>query len=128
MNATLYLGPWLHLPRAWTGTFGLAILTSLPNLWVAMVLARRRRGAVLVSAVCNSDTINLAFGVCLPFSLLVTLGPSVLVRQWDAEALLVLTMLALGLAWRNHGLGRRGSVCLMVWCYLAYAVTRTLLR
>jgi cation:H+ antiporter len=126
VSAALYLGPWLHLPRAWTGTFGLAILTSLPNLWVAMVLARRRRGAVLMSAVCNSNTINLAFGVCLP-SLLVGLGPSVLVRHLDVPALLVLTLVALGLVWRNRGLGRFGSLCLIVM-YLAYAVTRTLLR
>jgi Ca2+/Na+ antiporter len=107
VNAALYLGPWLHLPRAWTGTFGLAILTSLPNLWVAIVPARRRQGAVLVSAVCNSTTINLAFGVCLP-PLFVVLGPSILVRHLDVPALLVLTLLALGLVWRNRGLGRFG--------------------
>lgn len=126
VNAALYLGPWLHLPRAWTGTFGLAILTSLPNLWVAMVLARRGRGAVLVSAVCNSNTINMAFGVCLP-ALFTAIEPSVRVLRLDVPVLLILTLLALWLVWRNRGLGRAASACLIA-VYLAYAVIRTLLR
>ncbi|MGH2346934.1 MAG: sodium:calcium antiporter [Chloroflexota bacterium] len=125
VNATLYLGPWLHLPRGWIGTFGLAILTSLPNLWVALALARRRRGAVLMSTVCNSNTINLIFGVCLP-AVFVALTPSVLVHRLDVPVLSALTLLALGLVWRNRGLGRIGAACL-VTVYLAYAVSRTLL-
>src|SRR5262249_18292364 len=66
VNATLYLGPRLGLPAAITGTFALAALTSLPNVWVAVSLVARRRGAVLVSAVCNSNTINAVFGICVP--------------------------------------------------------------
>jgi cation:H+ antiporter len=125
VNATLYLGPWLHLPRAWTGTFGLAILTSLPNVWVAFSLARRHRGAVLVSAVCNSNTINMAFGLCLP-ALFTTMAPSALVRHLDLPAMLVLSVLAVGLVWGNRGLGRRSAACLVI-LYLVFAVARTIM-
>jgi len=125
VNATLYLAPVVHLPRAWTGIFGLAILTSLPNVWVALALARRGRGAVLVSAVCNSNTINLAFGICLP-ALFTAIVPSATVLHLDVPVLLLLSVLAIALIWRNQGLGRRAATCLVV-IYLAYAVIRTLM-
>jgi Ca2+/Na+ antiporter len=125
VNATLELAPVVHLPHAWTGTFGLAILTSLPNVWVALALARRGRGAVLVSAVCNSNTINLTFGICIP-ALFTTMAPSATVLHLDLPVLLLLSVLAVVLIWRNHGLGRRAAASLVV-IYLAFAVIRTLI-
>ena len=125
VNAALYLAPVAHLPRVWTGTFGLAILTSLPNVWVALALARRGRGAVLVSAVCNSNTINLAFGICLP-ALFTAIAPSATVLHLDLPALVLLSVLSVTLIWRNHGLGRRAAATLVV-IYLAYAAIRTVI-
>ncbi|MGH2409541.1 MAG: sodium:calcium antiporter [Chloroflexota bacterium] len=125
VSATLELAPVVDLPRSWTGTFGLAILTSLPNVWVALALARRGRGAVLVSAVCNSNTINMTFGICLP-ALFTAMAPSVTVLHLDLPALLLLSVLAIALIWRNRGLGRRAAACLVA-IYLVYAVIRTVM-
>jgi cation:H+ antiporter len=122
VNATLYLGPWAGLPHALTGLFGLAALTSLPNLWVALSLARRQRGEVLVSAVCNSNTINAIFGICVP-ALFVSLQATGSERTIDIPALLLLTLLSLGLLWGGKGLERRGA-CLIVGGYLLFAVIR----
>jgi Ca2+/Na+ antiporter len=112
VNAILYLGPRAGVPDTLTGVFGLAALTSLPNVWVALSLARRQRGAVLVSAICNSNTINSVFGVCVP-ALFITLRVTSSVRMIDVPALFMLTLLALGLLWAWEGLGRRGAVLIV---------------
>jgi Ca2+/Na+ antiporter len=122
VNAALYLGPRAGVPESLTGTIGLAALTSLPNVWVAVSLARRQRGAVLMSAVCNSNTINAVFGICLP-ALIVGLQPQPIVRYLDIPALAVMTLLAVGLVWQGHGLGRKGAMVLVL-AYTAFAVTR----
>lgn len=122
VNATLYLGPRLGVPRAMIGTFILAALTSLPNVWVALSLVARRRGAVLVSAVCNSNTINVVFGICVP-ALFVSMHASSVVRMVDLPALLLLTVLTLALLWQGRGLGRVGGGLLVV-AYVAFAATR----
>jgi Ca2+/Na+ antiporter len=113
VNAALYLAPRAGVPQTLTGTFGLAALTSLPNVWVALSLARRHRGAVLVSAVCNSNTINVVFGICLlaPFRAL-QLAP--IVRHLDLPMLLALTCMAVVLVWQGRGLGRRGALVLVL--------------
>ncbi len=122
VNAALFLAKWMGVPQTLTGTFGLAALTSLPNVWVALSLARRHRGAVLVSAVCNSNTINAVFGICLlaPFR---ALQPAAIVRHLDLPALLALTLLSLVLIWQGRGLGRRGALALVV-AYGCFVATR----
>jgi cation:H+ antiporter len=122
VNATLDLGPRLGLPSSVTGTFALAALTSLPNVWVAVSLARRHRGAVLVSAVCNSNTINVVFGVCLPAPF-ISLKIAAVVRDVDIPALTALTLLSVALIWHGQGLGRKGSA-LVVAGYLMFAAIR----
>jgi Ca2+/Na+ antiporter len=122
VNGLLYLGPRAGAPSTLTGVFGLAALTSLPNVWVALSLARRRRGAVMVSAICNSNTINSVFGICVPVAF-VTLRVNSSVRMVDVPALLMLTLLALALLWAREGLGRRGAV-LIVGGYLLFAAVR----
>jgi cation:H+ antiporter len=122
VNATLNLGPRLGLPSAVTGTFALAALTSLPNVWVAVSLARRHRGAVLVSAVCNSNTINVVFGVCMP-SAFMAMKTTAAVRTLDIPALALLTVFSAGLIWVGHGLGRR-SAAVIVCGYLVFAALR----
>jgi cation:H+ antiporter len=113
VNAALFLAARMGVPQTLTGTFGLAALTSLPNVWVALSLARRHRGAVMVSAVCNSNTINAVFGICLlaPFR---ALRPASIVRHLDLPALLALTLLALVLVWQGRGLGRYGALALVL--------------
>jgi cation:H+ antiporter len=122
VNATLHLGPRVGLPSTFTGTFMLAALTSLPNVWVAMTLARRHRGAVLVSAVCNSNTINVAFGICLPAQF-TAMQLSSVVRHVDIPALAVLTAVSVALIWLGRGLGR-GGASIVVGGYVVFAVVR----
>ena len=122
VNGLLYLGARVNVPTTLTGVFGLAALTSLPNVWVALSLARRQRGAVMVSAICNSNTINSVFGVCVPV-LFVTLRVTSSVRMIDIPALFLLTLLSLSLLWAREGMGRRGAL-LVVGGYLLFAVVR----
>lgn len=57
---------WLHLSDAVLGLVVLAVLTSLPNLWVALHFARTARGTALFSSAMNSNTINLLGGLVVP--------------------------------------------------------------
>ena len=122
VNVALFLTKRVGVPQTFTGTFVLAALTSLPNVWVALSLARRHRGAVLVSAVCNSNTINVVFGICLlaPFR---ALQPASIVRHLDLPALLTLTLLTLVLLWQGRGLGRGGALALVL-AYGTFMVAR----
>lgn len=122
VHATLYLAPHLGVPNALVGTFGLAVLTSLPNVWVAVALARRHRGAVLVSAACNSNTINMAFGICMP-ALFHAWRPAAVVRAIDIPSVLLFTTLAPMLLWRGRGIGRTGGAAL-IGAYAVFAVLR----
>ena len=88
-----------------TGGLVLAVVTSLPNAVSAVYLARRGRGAAVLSTALNSNAINVVAGLLIPASL-AGLGPrsgqGLLVAGWYAG----LTVLALGLAFRGRGLGR----------------------
>ena len=88
-----------------TGGLVLAVVTSLPNAVSAVYLARRGRGAAVLSTALNSNAINVVAGLLIPASL-AGLGPrsgqGLLVAGWYAG----LTVLSLGLAFRSRGLGR----------------------
>ena len=90
-----------------TGGLVLAVVTSLPNAVSAVYLARRGRGAAVLSTALNSNAINVVAGLLIPASL-AGLGPNsgqgTLVAAWYAG----LTMFALALAYRGRGLGRAG--------------------
>ena len=122
VSATLDLAPRLGVPQTLTGTFGLAALTSLPNVWVALSLARRHRGAVLISAVCNSNTINAVFGICLLVPIR-ALQPAAIVRHLDLPVLFGLTLLMLALIWQSRGLGRGGALALIL-AYVGFVAAR----
>ena len=101
-----------------TGGLVLAVVTSLPNAVAAVYLARRGRGAAVLSTALNSNAINVAAGLLVPASL-TGLGPrsgqGILVAAWYAG----LTVLALALAYRGRGLTRLpGAV--IIGGYLAF--------
>ena len=101
-----------------TGGLVLAVVTSLPNAVSAVYLARRGRGAAVLSIALNSNAINVVAGLLIP-ACLAGLGPrsgqGTLVAAWYAG----LTVLALALAFRGRGLGRlSGSV--IIAGYLAF--------
>src|SRR5262249_25065517 len=96
------------VPDRVTGGLVLAVVTSLPNAVSAVYLARRGRGAAVLSTALNSNAINVVAGLLIPASL-AGLGPGsgqdTLVAAWYAG----LTVLALALAYRGPGLGRRAA-------------------
>ena len=95
-----------------TGGLVLAVVTSLPNAVTALYLARRGRGAAVLSTALNSNAINVLAGLLIPASL-AGLGPrsgqSTLVAAWYAG----LTVLSLALAYRGRGLGRMSGVIII---------------
>ena len=101
-----------------TGGLVLAVVTSLPNAVTAVYLARRGRGAAVLSTALNSNAINVIAGLLIPASL-AGLGPhsgqSTLVAAWYAG----LTVLALALAYRGRGLDRISGAVIIAG-YLAF--------
>ena len=100
------------------GALVLAVVTSLPNAVTAVYLARRGRGAAVLSTALNSNAINVTAGLLVPASL-TGLGPrsgqDILVAAWYMG----LTVFALALAYRDRGLGRIPGVAIIVG-YLAF--------
>ncbi len=101
-----------------TGGLVLAVVTSLPNAVTAVYLARRGRGAAVLSTALNSNAINVVAGLLIPASL-AGLGPrsgqGTLVAAWYAG----LTVLALAFAYRGRGLGRMAGATIIAG-YLAF--------
>jgi cation:H+ antiporter len=100
------------------GALVLAVVTSLPNAVTAVYLARRGRGAAVLSTALNSNAINVTAGLLVPASL-TGLGPrsgqDILVAAWYAG----LTVFALALAYRDRGLGRIPGAAIIAG-YLAF--------
>jgi hypothetical protein len=103
------------------GALVLAVVTSLPNAVTAVYLARRGRGAAVLSTALNSNAINVTAGLLIPASL-TGLGPrsgqDILVAAWYAG----LTVFALALAYRDRGLGRIPGAAIIVG-YLAFVTS-----
>ena len=100
------------------GGLVLAVVTSLPNAVTALYLARRGRGAAVLSTALNSNAINVMAGLLIPASLAgigSRSGQSMLVAAWYAG----LTVLALALAYRGRGLGRMSGAVIIAG-YLAF--------
>ena len=103
------------------GALVLAVVTSLPNAVTAVYLARRGRGAAVLSTALNSNAINVIAGLLVPASL-TGLGPrsgqAILVAAWYAG----LTVFALALAYRDRGLGRIPGIAIIAG-YLAFVTS-----
>ena len=100
-----------------TGGLVLAVVTSLPNAVAAVYLARRGRGAAVLSIALNSNAINIVAGLLIP-ACVAGLGPrssqGTLVAAWYAG----LTVFSLALAYRTAAsAGRR---VLIIAGYLAF--------
>ena len=83
----------------------LAVVTSLPNAVAAVYLARRGRGAAVLSIALNSNAINIVAGAAHPGvrgRARAASGQGTLVAAWYAG----LTVFSLALAYRDRGLGR----------------------
>jgi cation:H+ antiporter len=112
-QAATAVGDHYAVPGIVTGGLVLAVVTSLPNAVSAVYLARRGRGAAVLSTALNSNAINIVGGLLVPASLTGLAPPSgqgVLVAGWYAG----LTVLALAFAYRGRGLGRPPGALIMV--------------
>ena len=102
------------------GVVALAAATSLPNAYAAIRLGQDGRGAAVVSATFNSNTLNLIAGIAVPIILFPALRGSVpagYVVWLVGMSVLALILLA-------AGLNRRGAVLLLLAYvgFVAYAV------
>ena len=101
-----------------TGGLVLAVVTSLPNAVAAVYLARRGRGAAVLSIALNSNAINVVAGLLIP-ACVAGLGPpsgqGTLVAAWYAG----LTVFSLALAYRGRGLDRMAGAAIIAG-YLAF--------
>jgi len=117
-QAATVLGRRYHVAGIVTGGLVLAVVTSLPNAVTAIYLARRGRGAAVLSTALNSNAINVVAGLLIPASL-TGIGPrsgqGTLVAAWYTG----LTLLALVFAYRGRGLGRSPGL-LIIAGYLAF--------
>src|SRR5487761_900937 len=73
-QAATPLGSRYDIADIITGGLVLAVVTSLPNAVAAVYLARRGRGAAVLSTALNSNAINVLAGLLVPASL-TGLGP-----------------------------------------------------
>jgi cation:H+ antiporter len=102
------------------GTIVLAALTGIPNVLAAVRLALHGRGAACVSESLNSNNANILVGLCIPALVLGIGAPSGLAR-FSAASMIVMTVLAIALAYRGGGLTRREGASIIV-LYAAFAV------
>jgi cation:H+ antiporter len=120
VQAALTLANIWHLPHTLVGGVILAALTSLPNAYTAAHLARLERGAAVVSATVNSNTINLVVGLALP-ALLIGLGSPARGVGLELAWLLGMTVISLLLLLPAKGMTRMGGALLIV-LYLLFVV------
>ena len=124
VQAALVLAQVWHFPLALVGGVILASLTSLPNVYTAAHLAHRGRGAAVVSATVNSNTINLVVGLALPA---LVIGRSSAASQVFVELgwLLGMTVIGLLLLLPAKGMTRVGGAGMIV-LYLLFVVAQVL--
>lgn len=113
------LGRRLTVPGIVVGSLVLAAVTSLPNAIAAVYLARRGRGAAVLSTALNSNTLNITVALLLPATLLgLTQFPDS--PLFGAACCTILTAPALVVAYKGRGLGRVAGIGIIA-TYLVYA-------
>lgn len=124
VQAALTLSAAWHLPHALIGGVVLAVLTSIPNAYTSVHLAHRGRGAAVVSAAVNSNTLNLVVGLALPaviFGMGDTANDAILELGW----LLGMTVIGLLLLLPAKGMTRLGGAGMIV-LYLGFVALHLL--
>jgi len=111
-RAATAAGDHFAVPDLVTGAVVLAAVTSLPNAVAAVYLARRGRGAAVLSEALNSNNLNVVLGLLVPGAIVgvATAGGAVLAAAFA----LALTLLALSLAGARRALGRRDGSAILV--------------
>ena len=118
------LGGRSGLSAVVTGAVVLAVVTSLPNAVAALYLARRGRGAAVLSTALNSNNLNVVLGLLVPGTAL-GLGTADAGGLATAGYAVGLTALVCVLAFARGRLTRRQGVGVLAG-YAAFLVTATL--
>jgi cation:H+ antiporter len=113
------LGMHHAVPPIVIGALVLAAVTSLPNAVAAVYLAKRGRGAAVLSTALNSNTFNILAGLLIPTTIF-GLGTPSTETTFVAASYMAMTALALTCAYAGRGL-RRGTGALIVAVYLVFA-------
>lgn len=120
VHAARHIGHAAGVPDVLIGTLLLAVVTSLPNAYTGIRLARARRGSAAVSETFNSNTINVVGGLAVP-ALFATVAGGTRLEHADGIWLLVATAAAILLLARRGGLRRSGGAVLVA-SWIAFAV------
>ena len=107
------LGSHHGVPQIVTGGIVLAAVTSLPNAVAGIYLARRGRGAAVLSTALNSNAINVLAGLLIPTSV-VGVAAASSQTTFVAAAYLALTAVALLAARSRAGLARAEGVAIVL--------------
>ena len=113
------LGVRHAVPPIVVGALVLAAVTSLPNAVAAVYLARRGRGAAVLSTALNSNTLNILAGLLIPTTIL-GIGAASGATTFIAASYMAMTVLALTCVYLIRGLSRSAGV-VIVGAYLAFA-------
>lgn len=124
VDAAVAVGQHWKISEAITGNLGLAVVTSLPNVVMAIRLALHGRGAAVVSETLNSNTLNLLAGLCAPALRFGSPAPSrgaTLAVGWMLGA----TILSVILAYTRGELRRwEGSVIILTYVVFVALLVR----
>lgn len=123
VQGAVVLGQRWGIASVLVGVVALAAATSLPNAYAAIRLAADGRGAAVVSATFNSNTLNLIVGIAGPIILFPALRGSIPAGY----VIWVLGMTCAALALLAVGLNRRGAV-LLLGAYAGFVVYAVLTR
>jgi cation:H+ antiporter len=111
-RAASELGSRHAVPGIVTGALVLAAVTSLPNAVAAVYLARRGRGAAVLSTALNSNAFNTLAGFLIPTTILGLDKPSGQ-TIFVTASYVAMTVLALAFAYRGRGLRRPAGLVIL---------------
>jgi cation:H+ antiporter len=109
VGSAVTLGHRWRVAGVLIGVVALAAATSLPNAYAAVRLAMDGRGAAVVSATFNSNTLNLVAGIAVP----ILVFPSLRGAVPTSYVVWLLAMCVLALVLLARGLHRGGAVLLL---------------
>lgn len=124
VHSTLRIGAALGVKKELIGSLVLAFFTGIPNLYTALRLASKGKGAAVVSEALNSNTINILVGIALPALIFgVSAKPAAVVEMWW---LIGVTGLVLWLGLWSKGFTRLGGGAVIA-VYFAFVAWRVLI-
>lgn len=123
-SATWLTAGWL--PSSLLGTLVLAALTGIPNLYTAVRLARRRRGAAVFTEAMNSNSLNIVVGLTIPALIFGSISPHSKGGYLDIVWLWLLTIVVVIMLAASKGLSRKQGAAI-IGAYLLFVAIRVYL-